>query len=46
MEKFEGFFLFKDLALYNEEFKNSKKKKIIPIFFHQVYIFTWAQTCF
>ena len=33
------FFLFKDLALYNREFKNSKKKKkkkIRPIFFHQV----------
>ena len=52
------FFLFKDLALYNKEFKNSKKKKKHthkkknthtkkrPIFFHQVYIFTWAQTCF
>lgn len=47
MEKFEFFFfLFKDLALYNKEFKNSKKKKPkkkLDLFFSPG---TWAQTCF
>ena len=39
MEKFEGFFLFKDLALYNEEFNNSKKKKKLVLYFFTKYIF-------
>ena len=37
------FFLFKDLALYNREFKNSKKKKKKKNIFSPG---TWAQTCF